>query len=208
MKTIKGKKEILEKRAANLIIKQIKKLKKQEKIVLGIPGGRSVSGIFKLLKNLPQNVHIFLVDERRVPTTNKQSNYNLARKYFPKENLHPYSYNRELKDYENDLKAHGGKFDIILLSSGEDCHVAGLFPNYTIKNSSNQFIEFDNSPKPPKRRMSASRKLLQKSNMAILLFFGESKEKAYKKFKSKVSATKCPAKLVNNIKESYVLVTF
>lgn len=212
MKTIKDTRKNLEKKAASIIIKKIKQLlKKQNKVVLGIPGGRSVKNIFKLLKisKIDWNkTHIFFVDERLVPLNDKESNYNLAKKYFPKKSLHPFNYKHPLEDYINDLKAHGGKFDIILLSSGEDCHCAGLFPNYTIKNKDKFFIKFDDSPKPPKKRMSASRKLLEKSQMAILLFFGYEKKDAYKLFKDKkIKITKCPSKLVNNIKESYLLTT-
>ena len=64
-KTIKTKK--LFKNAADLIAEKINSLSKKRKpIILGIPGGRSVEGIFKLLKekNIDwKKVHIFMVDE-------------------------------------------------------------------------------------------------------------------------------------------------
>ena len=54
--------------------------------------------------------------------------------------------------------------------------------------------------------MSASRKLLEKSDTSILLFFGETKKQAFEDFKNKkISVNKCPAKLVKNVEKSYVL---
>lgn len=214
MKTLTGKRVDLEKKVSKIISKEIKDLsKKQDKVVLGIPGGRSIVGIFKLLTKEKidwSKVHIFMVDERRLPITSEDSNYSLAEPIFSKvmgkEHLHPYNYKRPVKDYSNDLLAHGGRFDIILLSAGEDGHVAGLFPNYTIKKKDDSFFTFDNSPKPPRKRMTASRKLLAKTHVAILLFFGEGKRQAYEMFNDKsVNVNKCPAKLVYGIKETYVV---
>ena len=51
MKIIKDKKKVLEIKAAQIISFKIRKLlKTQDNVILGIPGGRSVRGIFELLK--------------------------------------------------------------------------------------------------------------------------------------------------------------
>lgn len=207
--------EIFEK-AASLVEISIKKLlKKQKYVVLGVPGGRSVEFIFKILKkkNIPWNkVHFFMVDERRVPISSKESNFRILKRNLissvkpPQGNVHPFNYKKPILSYTKELKKYGGRFDIILLSSGEDGHVGGLFPFYTIEDESDNFIIFDKSPKPPLKRMTASRKLLEKSKIAILLFSGEEKELAFKMFNDeKISINGCPAKLVNKIKENYVI---
>ena len=58
------------KKAADIIAQSINKLlSTQGQVVLGIPGGRSVSRIFQKLKgkNIPwKKVHIFMIDERMV----------------------------------------------------------------------------------------------------------------------------------------------
>jgi len=69
---------------------------------------------------------------------------------------------------------------VVLLSSGEDDHIASLFPNHeTIKYNKDFFISTKTSPKPPKNRMSSSRKLLSKTKVSILLFFSKSKKQAF-----------------------------
>ena len=226
MKIIKNGRKRLEIKASQLIERKIQELlKTQESVVIGIPGGRSVSGIFEILKKQPiswEKVHIFMVDERLVSLDDPDSNFNQAWKVFieylvkqfklPRENMHPYIYFNQdtsegVKAYRAELKKLNGNFDIILLSSGEEGHVASLFPNHeSIRNQSEFFIALEDSPKPPKRRISASRKMLQKSKLAVLLFFGKEKRLALEKFQDRnVSINECPAKLVNKISDSYVL---
>lgn len=202
------------KETASLLELSIKKLlKKQKLVILGVPGGRSVPKIFKLLskKKLSwSKIHFFLVDERCVSIDDEESNFKLLKENLldhikiPAKNIHPFnhktgaiSYSEEFKKFEN--------FDIILLSSGEDGHIASLYPNYSILNKSKEFIFVSNSPKPPKRRISASKKQLEKSKIAILLF-SKGKEKAFEMFNDpKIVIEQCPAKLVNKVKENYVV---
>ena len=207
--------------AADVIKESIDKLLlKQDTVVFGIPGGNSVSGIFNKLKKKKiewEKVHIFMVDERLVPIDNSQSNFKLAKENFiqellgngslKKKNIHPFIIGN---DYEAELKKIKDFYDIVLLSSGEDCHIGALYPNHhSIKDDSDFFIIMRDSPKQPKDRMTLSRKLLLKSKVAILLFLGKTKKDAYKKFKNdKVDINSCPAKLILSIKDSYVLINF
>ena len=79
--------------------------------------------------------------------------------------------------YRDEIKTHGGAYDIVLLSSGEDGHVGALFPKHnSIKNDSDFFIFMKDSPKPTPHRMSASKKLLRKSQISILLVSGLTKK--------------------------------
>jgi len=216
----------LESRAGDIITQSVNRLlKKQKTAVLGIPGGRSVSGIFRRLRGKSISwgkIHIFMVDERLVPLDDPQSNFKLAREHLvdellargrlPPENVHPFVMDESqpdfgISDYENELLRHGGIYDVVLLSSGEDGHVAGLYPeHHSVRNESRSYIVFHDSPKPPKDRMSISRRLLTKSRVAILLFEGEIKRAAYAKFHDKHTDFRlCPAKLVLSIRDSYVL---
>ena len=172
-KIIKKNKEAAAKTVVYILKRFIKKLlKKQKKVIIGIPGGRSVKSIFKLLKtsDLQWNkIHFFMVDERLVPLTHKDSNYKLAKPFL--KNIHPFNYKKPLDSYSKELKEQGGRFDIVLLSAGEDGHIASLFPHHpTIMNGSEFFISTDSSPKPPKNRMSASKNLLIRSKISIILF--------------------------------------
>lgn len=216
----------LEEKAAEIISDSINiLLKQQETVVLAVPGGRSVSGIFGQLKGkkIPwKKVHIFMVDERLVPINSKESNFKLVKKtliwglakkgILPQKNIHPFIPNKNKSDfgissYKEELNKHGGIYDITLLSSGEDGHIAALYPaHHSIKDESEYYIIMHDSPKPPKNRMTMSKNLLLKSKVVILLFLGETKREAYTKFLDKsININSCPAKLVNSIKDSYIL---
>jgi 6-phosphogluconolactonase len=225
MKTIHATRQKLELKAATLIAKKIRfLLKSQPLVALAIPGGTSVSGIFQHLlqqKIQWQKVHIFMVDERLVPTNHPDSNFQLAKSVFldyltenyllPKANTHPYIYynlpiHQAENAYKNELREISHRFDIILLSAGEDGHVGALYPNHPTINSSEEFfITTFHSPKPPPKRITASRKLMQNAKTAILLFLGDNKRHAYKNFLDRsLSVQDCPAKLIKAIDDSYV----
>jgi len=57
-------------------------------------------------------------------------------------------------EYENTLKKID-KFDVVLLSMGEDGHIASLFPNHVYPEEQMVIVE-QGSPKPPKERISMS----------------------------------------------------
>jgi 6-phosphogluconolactonase len=191
-----------------------------------MPGGRSVSGIFRSLANrddLPwEKIHFFIIDERLLPVSNVESNYrllyenlagNLINKgKIPTDNIHPFIFKPGEKDqgsgeYEAELKKFGNHFDIILLSSGEDCHVAGIYPDHhSVKNKYKYFFTMDDSPKLPKNRMSSSRILLQKSRAAVLLFYGDAKKTAFTHYLDKnITEVECPAKIIKKITNVLIL---
>ncbi|MBL7055761.1 6-phosphogluconolactonase [Candidatus Woesearchaeota archaeon] len=221
MKTIKASTKQIDKIAAELIEDEVKDaLGKKDNVIIGIPGGRSVQGIFSELKTskIPwEKVHIFMVDERLVSIENEQSNYKgaynsfikdlIERKTLPEENAHPFIYTKPLEEYEKEFLKIGDKFDIVVLGVGEDGHIASLFPeNDVVDNHSGYFVKIKDAPKPPPERMSASRKLLEQSNVSIILFLGEGKKEAYKNFKNEnLSVETCPARIVLNNKTTYVM---
>ncbi|KKN13690.1 hypothetical protein LCGC14_1003730 [marine sediment metagenome] len=219
-------KDELDQGAADIISQSINRmLEKQKTVVFGIVGGRSVSGIFRRLRTADiswEKTHIFMLDERIVPLDSPQSNFRLAKENFIDEllmnkrllpeNVHPFVMNickpdLAISDYEDTLQRYGDIYDIILLSSGEDGHVAGLYPkHHSVSDESPSYIIFNDSPKPPKDRMSISRRLLVKSKVAILLFEGKTKRSAYAKFQDKhCDFNSCPGKLILLIDDSYVL---
>ncbi|MCJ7665558.1 MAG: 6-phosphogluconolactonase [Actinobacteria bacterium] len=219
--------DVLDIAASDFFTDQTKKiLNTKDSVTWALPGGRSVSGIFRSLSirnDIPWvKIHFFIVDERMVPLSDIESNYRLLEEnltgdlikkgYISRENIHPFIYkpgkdDNGSGDYEEELKKFGGYFDIVLLSSGEDGHVAGIYPSHhSIKNNYKYFFTMDDSPKPPCKRMSSSRILLLKSRSAVLLFYGDSKKSAFKRFMDRsITRIECPAKIVSKINNSLVL---
>jgi len=208
--------EVLDCKASDFFAYHTKNiLNKKNTVLWAMPGGRSVSGIFRSLakrNDIPwRKIHLFMIDERLVPTDDLESNYRLLyenltcdllkKGKISTDNIHPFIFRpgdngQGSGEYEEELKRFGNYFDIILLSSGEDCHVAGIYPgHHSVKNKYKYFFTMDDSPKPPKDRMTSSRALLLRSMAAVLLFYGDSKKSAFTDFMdTNIDETECPNK--------------
>lgn len=216
----------LQKNAADLLAGQISSVLDRKDIVLfGICGGRSVAGVFAHLRtrNVPWGrVHIFFVDERCVPLDSPDSNFRLAYDSFlselvhagliSKSNLHPFVSGTDLpsraEEYSRELCEFGSGFDLILLSMGEDGHIASLFPHHASirDDSSEYFIAVENAPKAPSLRVSASKKLLKRAGFSILMAVGKGKAQALEMLGDEVYNEEiCPAKIVKSITSGYLL---
>lgn len=218
---IRGTRAELEKKTSAILEKSITDLlSKQDKVVLAVVGGSSVSNVFSHLQNASldwQKIHLFIVDERLVPIDHPDSNYGLAVSYFsqifPLENLHPFVYDPKSKDlgvqkYEHLIEKYGRNYDVVLTSSGEDGHIGALFPKHqSIESDNSYFVTMDDSPKPPSGRMSATKNLIQRAKVGFVLFFGTAKKEAYSNFINEtLSIRDCPAKLIRQLPEHYILV--
>lgn len=186
--------------------------------ILGLPGGRSVSGILDGLVKAPidwPRVHIFLADERKVPVTDPESNYREILEHLaeplsstgrmPAANVHPCV--AGAPEYSAEFGATGNHFDVLVLGVGEDGHIASLFPGRIgATEDPGFFIDVENSPKPPPRRVSASQRLIQGSSSIVLLFIGAGKKEALRLFRDpSVPASDCPAKLTTVCTDLLVL---
>jgi 6-phosphogluconolactonase len=212
--------------AANEIIEAARNISKtKEHVLLALPGGRSVKGIYEELAEsedpIWRKIHIFLVDERVVPIDDSESNFKLIQDSFaktlieknilPKENLHPLIIDKKEKDfgakkYTSILNKYGGQFDIVLVSSGEDGHIAALYPDHkALKVSGKEYLFLDDSPKPPIKRITASVELISKAKFLIVVFIGESKLEAYDRFNNaRIPIIDCPVKIAYKIDHSIV----
>ncbi len=224
---IEASRDECEKKVAETIARLLNKfVEERGKAVLGICGGRSVSAIFNHLREqaVPwKHVHIMMVDERCVTLNSLESNYRLAQetlinplvasKKLPADNAHPFVYDethaiKAILKYQSTLDALEG-FDVILTSSGEDGHIAALYPKHnSIRKENTGFFLMTDAPKPPAKKMTASRKLLLKARAGIVVFFGKEKEKAWTLFNDPTKTIiDCPAKLITHLPENYVFHT-
>lgn len=204
-------------RAAALIVQELKKvISYKGKAVIALPGGRSVAGLFQKLS--PQGldwskVEIFMIDERIVPIDNKESNFKQAYDLFLKRvssKAHPFLMEKGVEHYNQEFLRAGSHFDIIVLGVGEDGHVAALFPGHpALKVKGKKYIQFNDSPKLPLERITASPDIIKDANVVILIFSSTAKSKAYEQFcNPKISINECPAKLVMEAQKVYVLTEF
>lgn len=195
-------------------------LDKKETINFAVCGGRSSASVFEELLKIEEinwnKIHFFVVDERRVSIDDEESNFKILKDNLldkiniDDKNIHPYYYDRDVKEYTEELNKLGGNFDLVLLSSGEDGHIAGIYPgHHTIVNQSNEFVTFDDSPKMPPKRMSATPNMIKESDVAVILFNGKEKKKAYKMYLDlSMIVEVCPAKLVLECRKHYSIRNF
>jgi 6-phosphogluconolactonase len=217
---IQGSREQLAEEAARIISKRIAELlKTQEHVVIAVPGGRSVSGVFENLckQDIPwHKIRVFLLDERLVPLDDPQSNYRLVKKHLPVDLpegvLYPFRFNPDnpeiaITDYEKKLQHSGGKFDIVLASSGEDGHIASIFPHHhSVERKNSGFILLADAPKPPPGRMSAAPDLIRKCDTGVLLILGDEKNSALKNLLNQhLSTLECPAKIMTQLPRFFIL---
>jgi 6-phosphogluconolactonase len=211
--------------AARLLAGSIRRLlQDRHRVAFAVPGGRSAASILRELTEQDvqwERVHIFMADERLVSTESPDSNYPVVARslieplqnqgVLPAENVHPFRVDGTKADggvgaYSQELARVGGACDVVLLSAGEDGHVASLFPRHSVMNNGPMHILVEGAPKPPPGRMSMSRRLLLRAHACVLVFAGESKREALALFRSmEGDYQQCPATLVKSIPEAYVV---
>lgn len=207
---------LLRQAAARLCVALRDVLRVRERAVIAVPGGRSVARVFECMRREElawSRVHFFMVDERLVPADHPDSNFRLLREHLieplQREGRldagagHPFpldmtSADRGAGTYDRTLADYGSRFDVVLLSAGEDGHVASLFPNHPcVRDERHGFLVMDDAPKPPPGRVTASASLVRTAGVGVLLFLGRGKGRAYEMFLDPaVGAVSCPAKLV------------
>lgn len=214
-----SRKQMAEKATTLLCEATLRLLRKKQNVAIAVPGGRSVVDIYKSFGDatLPwERINIFLLDERLVPADHPESNYRLVREHLGSkispDIIHQFNYcvdnpAQSVTDYSRDLERCGGRFDIVLASSGEDGHIASLFPNHpSAGQDENGFFLIYDSPKPPSGRMSASYGLIRQADTGIVLFFGSGKGGALRNFFNRqLTYKECPARIMTELPHYYLL---
>lgn len=219
----------LNREAASSFLDTISRLQQERTVTVGLCGGTSVKGFYDEIfpeisrrsLRLP-NTHFFFADER-LTRNYDETNYNTAkerflmesilREFIPYKNIHPIfplptqdEINTYLARYFEEIKRVSqdqGKLELLVLSSGEDGHIASLFPNHpSIESEQDGFIYVERSPR---NRISASPRLIQRADTVLLFFLGGRKRKAYDSFNSgSTTYNECPAKLVKECPNLHV----
>ncbi len=202
-------------------------LASRERAVVALAGGRSVGGIYRRLAGpigagvAWNRVDVLLADERLVAPQDPASNLAVLRPDLlaPLEaagyrtpRLHPLPWHKgdgdlAVADYNLTLNSLGGRLDAVVLSAGEDGHVASLFPQHpSIAAETPGFILVENSPKPPPTRVSASRHLLASAAFGLLVFRGIEKADALRLYgDGSLDSASCPARIITRMATALVL---
>ena len=170
----------------------------QKRCSVMLTGGRSAKLLYQAwsehidFKQL-NNVDFYFGDERSVSPLDSESNYGMAM-----ENLFKYeipgncsihrmeaenlSHHDVISKYESILP---DRIDILILSLGEDGHIASLFPNDDALKHSNRMIASVLAPISPKRRLSITPKLIQSAQQIYILAIGPLKKQVYNEIVNK-----------------------
>lgn len=196
-------------------------LSSEERVVVSLPGGSSVRSFYERIPRLSdflsepawRRIHFFWTDERLVPRSSSESNFRLAEDLFlgelmgddliRPEQVHRFpgettSPGRVLENYSRDLaRISDGVIHLPILGVGADGHVGSLFPGSSqLTEDRAEFLLVEDSPKPPKERMTISPRMIRESTYPFLFFIGEEKRDAYECFgEETTSYCDCPCKL-------------
>lgn len=162
-----------------------------------LTGGRAANELYAQLADDPrfsklEGVRFFFGDERAVPLDHPESNFgNASRTLFKRglpancciERIPAESDNLEqvAKDYAAKIPA---QLDLLLLSVGEDGHIASLFPNnYALREKKKLMLPVI-GPKTPCRRVTISPLVIPMARHIIILACGPGKLDLLKRAKS------------------------
>ena len=176
---------------------------------LALSGGTSPMMLYETLafsaKVFPwQHTHIWMVDERCVPFTSKESNLNLINEKLLQRvpispfNIHPMYVllkgglcdpdDKGAEHYEAELRRSLGdnQLDFVVLGVGADGHTASLFPGQAILNNKDKWISLAESgyAYKVKQRMTMTLSLINKAKTVAVLVFGDHKQDIVKKLSS------------------------
>ena len=172
---------------------------------LALSGGTSPMMLYETLafmaKEFPwQQTHIWLVDERCVPLSSKESNFNLIYdkllQHVPVSpfNAHPTNVvlkgglchpdDKGAEHYEAELARFLGtdQLDFVVLGIGVDGHTASLFPRQKVLNMTDRWISLSESNQDNniRQRMTMTLSFLNRANTVAVLVLGDQKREIVK----------------------------
>ena len=185
---------------ADILFNEIKSsIKRQNAFTLAVSGGSTPRVMHRLLAKEPyrgavpwEKTHLFWVDDRCVPLSDKASNYGAALKDFlektpmPPDRIHPMptaiSPSEGADRYQKDLKTFfhpGGKgfpvFDLVFLGIGTDGHTASLFPGHKALDEKEKWAIAVKGGKPNVNRLTLTFPVLNSAKKIVFLVSGKGK---------------------------------
>ena len=158
-----------------------------------LTGGRSAEKVYSSWASSVEcmsyfaSTNLYFGDERCLLPTNPQSNYSLVmRSLFPKGLPNDLSLHRMEADSLNleDAADNYGRLlpmniDLLLLSVGEDGHIASLFPHSPALHELQRSVVPVVGPKAPFSRLTITPRVIESARNIIVLAEGVEKRKVY-----------------------------
>ncbi|XP_012728772.2 GDH/6PGL endoplasmic bifunctional protein [Fundulus heteroclitus] len=165
---------------------------------LALSGGSTPIALFHRLVlhhfSFPwRDTHVWMVDERCVPLTERESNFHSMHEHLlhhvriPYYNIHPMpvQLNQRLcveedggaQLYEKEINkvVNGSSFHFVVLGVGYDGHTASLFPGGKLNELGEGLVALTESPIKPHRRMSLTFRAINRARTVALLVMGKGK---------------------------------
>ncbi|XP_005404092.1 PREDICTED: GDH/6PGL endoplasmic bifunctional protein [Chinchilla lanigera] len=190
--------ELISKLASDIEATAVQAVRRFGKFHLALSGGSSPIALFQQLATghygFPwAHTHLWLVDERCVPLSDPDSNFQglqahlLQHVRVPYYNIHPmpvHLHQRLCAEEDQGTQTYAGEisalvanssFDLVLLGMGTDGHTASLFPQSPTGLDGEQLVVLTQSPFRPYQRMSLSLPLINRAKKVAVLVMGRTK---------------------------------
>lgn len=169
-------------------------IQERDRFAVALSGGSTPKAIYQTLASHYKNsidwkkVLLFWSDERAVPPTHPDSNYQMAMQSglsalpIPPAQIFRMKAEADLeknaKDYEDILRRELGPhlFDLVMLGIGEDGHTASLFPKTAALQESIKLVVANQLPEKNTWRMTLTFPCIRDSRKAVLYAVGENKQ--------------------------------
>uniref|UniRef100_A0A5F8H157 GDH/6PGL endoplasmic bifunctional protein n=1 Tax=Monodelphis domestica TaxID=13616 RepID=A0A5F8H157_MONDO len=191
--------ELIARLASDIEVAAERAVRRSGEFHLALSGGASPVALFQRLAkwhyNFPwDHTHLWLVDERCVPLTDPESNFQglhvhlLQHIRVPYCNIHPMPVHlhrrlcveedqgAELYAKEISALVTNSSFDLVLLGLGTDGHTASLFPHSPSGLEGEKLVVLTESPAKPHQRMSLSLSLINRAKKVAVLVMGKRKK--------------------------------
>lgn len=159
---------------------------------LALPGGSAAVALLPELARQPLDwgkLQLFWGDERAVPPDDPESNFGLARRLlidpvaFPPHNVHRMEADSiplagATTRYADTLVRVLGsppRLDVVLCGLGPDGHVCSLFPGHPLLEHQGWVACLDDSPKPPRQRVTLTLETLRHARVVAIAALGSPK---------------------------------
>lgn len=201
------------KSAAELVMEAIERIQQvRDSCNVMLTGGRSAVHLYEAWAAFPEfdqmrDVNFYFGDERCVAPDNPESNYGLAMRTLFQRGVPPTCKVIRMAAEQGDCAvaalAYEVQFpdtlDVLLLSMGEDGHIASLFPYSPSLLETHRRVVPVTAPKPPIHRLTITPPTIQDARDVFVLALGKQKRAVYEEaLRNPADTDAIPARLVLN----------